>query len=278
MGRVDGQVKVRGFRIELGEVEAALAGHEGVRQAVVVVREEGGEKRLVAYVVATEGEQAGTGIDSRGHSHEGAGESDNGHATGVSEAELRHYLRTRLPDYMVPQRLLLLDSLPLTPNGKVDTRALPAPGQAVAEAGTHYVAPRGAVEEVMAGIWGEVLGAGRVGVSDNFFDLGGHSLLATRVVSWVRKVFKVEAGLRLLFEEPTVAGFVGAVREEAGEQGWVRMERAAQLLLSLSGGSESGAGERGTGEGEGGRVAEGAVAVEDEGGRMRAEMKGRVEA
>ncbi|MET0398037.1 MAG: AMP-binding protein, partial [Longimicrobiaceae bacterium] len=186
LGRADRQVKVRGFRIELGEVESALASHPAVRGAAVVLREDAGaERRLVGYwtCAAEEAPEA---------------------------AALRAHLRTMLPEYMVPAALVRLDALPLTPSGKLDRRALPAPE---AGAGAGYVAPRGATEEVLAGIWGEVLGMERVGAEDGFFELGGHSLLATRVVSRVGRLFGVALPLRAIFEAPTVREL--AVRIEA---------------------------------------------------------------
>ncbi|HEV3050189.1 MAG TPA: amino acid adenylation domain-containing protein, partial [Longimicrobium sp.] len=162
LGRLDEQVKIRGFRIELGEIEVRLAEHPEVREAVVVAREDvPGEKRLVGYVV-------------------GAVEVD----------ALRAHMRQSLPEYMVPGAFVVLDRLPLTANGKVDRKALPAPELASAE--DRYVAPRTQVEEVLAGIWAEVLRLERVGVEESFIDLGGHSLLATRVVSRVRAVFGIE--------------------------------------------------------------------------------------
>ncbi len=194
LGRADDQVKVRGYRIEPGEIEAALEGHGGVREAVVVVREDApGERRLVGYVVAEAGAAVGTG-------------------------ELRGWLRERLPEYLVPGALVVLEAMPLTPSGKVARRALPAPD--AEERGTEYVAPRTAAEEILAGIWAEVLGAGRVGATDDFFALGGHSLLVTRVASRVRDALGVELPLRALFEAPTVAGLAARVeallREGAG--------------------------------------------------------------
>jgi amino acid adenylation domain-containing protein len=183
LGRLDEQVKIRGFRIELGEIEARLAEHPEVREAVVLAREDvPGDRRLVAYVV-------------------GAVEAD----------ALRAHLRQSLPEYMVPGAFVALDALPLTANGKLDRKALPAPELASAE--DRYVAPRTPVEEVLAGIWAEVLRLERVGVTESFFDLGGHSLLATRLVSRVRVVFGVELALRALFEGPTVAELAKAVEE-----------------------------------------------------------------
>ncbi|HWW77564.1 MAG TPA: phosphopantetheine-binding protein, partial [Pyrinomonadaceae bacterium] len=180
VGRADSQVKVRGFRIEPGEVEAALRKHPGVSEAVVIAREEvgGGGRRLVAYAVCKDG------------------------AGQLTPAELREHLQRLLPEYMLPSAFVLLERLPLTPNGKVDRKALPAPEEVVREA--EYVAPRTTTEEVLAGIWAEVLGVERVGVTDNFFDLGGHSLLATQVVSRVREAFGMEVSLRSVFGKPTV--------------------------------------------------------------------------
>ncbi|HEX8321344.1 amino acid adenylation domain-containing protein, partial [Longimicrobium sp.] len=183
LGRVDHQVKVRGFRIEPGEIEAALSAHAEVRGARVIVREDQpGEKRLVAYVVG-----------------------------GVEAAGLRAHLRESLPEYMVPAAFVALEQLPLTPNGKLDVRALPAPELAPEE--DRYLASRTPTEEVLAGIWAEVLRLERVGVEESFFELGGHSLLATRVVSRIREVFGVEVPLRALFEGPTVAELAVRVEE-----------------------------------------------------------------
>ncbi|HEX7242133.1 MAG TPA: amino acid adenylation domain-containing protein, partial [Longimicrobiaceae bacterium] len=176
VGRTDFQAKIRGFRVEPGEVAGMLAAHPQLREAAVVAR----DGSLVAYVVGT-----------------------------ATAGELREHLRASLPEYMVPTLFVMLDALPLTPNGKVDRRALPAPESFAADG--EYVAPRTPTEEVLAGIWAEVLGAGRVGVHAHFFDLGGHSLLATRVVSKVRGAFGVELPLRALFEEPTVTGLAGRV-------------------------------------------------------------------
>ncbi|MET0398145.1 MAG: condensation domain-containing protein, partial [Longimicrobiaceae bacterium] len=176
VGRVDEQVKVRGFRIEPGEIEAVLCAHAEVREARVIVREDApGEQRLVAYIVG-----------------------------GADAEALRDHLRRSLPEYMVPGGFVAMESLPLTPNGKLDVKALPAPEYGAGE--DRYVAPRTPAEEVLAGIWSEVLGTERVGVEEGFFELGGHSLLATQVVSRARQAFGVEVPLRALFETPTVAG------------------------------------------------------------------------
>ncbi len=178
LGRTDAQVKVRGFRIEPGEVEAALAAHPGVSEALVLVREDApGDRRLVAYVVPTAG--------------------------GAPPAGLGEHLRARLPEHMVPSAVVALDAFPLGRNGKVDPAALPAPEPAAARGG---LAPRTPTEEVVAAIWAEVLRVERVGADDDFFELGGHSLLATQVVSRVRSALGCELPLRAVFEVPTVAG------------------------------------------------------------------------
>ncbi|HYG79789.1 MAG TPA: amino acid adenylation domain-containing protein, partial [Pyrinomonadaceae bacterium] len=189
LGRADTQVKVRGYRIELGEVEAALTGHEGVEEAVVIAREgAGGDKQLAAYYVGRRGAQA-----------------------EVTAEELRGYLEARLPKYMVPSYFVRLEALPLTPNGKVDRKALPDVGAERVGSAGECLAPRNAEEELLAGVFAEVLGRTQIGVLDNFFEVGGHSLLATQVVSRVRELFRVELPLRSLFETPTVAGLASRI-------------------------------------------------------------------
>ncbi|HYR08977.1 MAG TPA: amino acid adenylation domain-containing protein, partial [Longimicrobium sp.] len=183
LGRLDAQVKIRGYRIEPGEVEAALRRHPDVTDCAVIAREDvPGDRRLVAYV-----------------------------AGGADADALRAHLRGSLPAYMVPAAFVAVESLPLTPNGKLDRRALPAPD--FAGMADVYVAPRTPAEEVLAGIWAEVLRLERVGVSDHFFALGGHSLLATRVVSRIRDSLGVEVPVRVLFERPVLAQLAQAVEE-----------------------------------------------------------------
>ena len=202
LGRADSQVKVRGFRVELGEVESALRSHPAVADAAVLLREE----RLVGYVVGE-----------------------------VSAAELRAHLGERLPEYMVPGALVVMDAFPQTPSGKLDRRALPAPEPAAEE---DFVAPRTPAEEIVAGIWGEVLGLARVGAADDFFALGGHSLLAVRILSRLREAFGVELPLRALFEAPTVAALAarveGALRTGAAAPGPRIGRRAAAGPVPLS--------------------------------------------
>ncbi|HEX8184157.1 MAG TPA: amino acid adenylation domain-containing protein, partial [Blastocatellia bacterium] len=179
LGREDQQVKIRGFRIELGEIEAALE-EAGAREAAVIVREgEGGDKRLVGYVVMQE--------------------------EGVKVADLKKALKEKLPEHMVPSAIVVMDELPLSANGKLDRKALPAPEGQVAGQEREYVAPRTPVEELLAGVWAQVLNVKRVGSNDDFFELGGHSLLATQVVSRVRQAFQVEVSLRTLFESTQLA-------------------------------------------------------------------------
>ncbi len=178
LGRLDQQVKIRGHRIELGEIEAALASHPQVERALVVVREVEGERALVAYLVA------------RGEA--------------PAAAELRRSLGARLPAYMLPAAFMVLPAMPLLPNGKIDPRALPAPRPERAQETLPGIA-RTAIEEIFAGIWGDVLALPDVGAEDDFFALGGHSLQAVRVCSRVREVFGVELPIRWLFETASLA-------------------------------------------------------------------------
>ncbi|WP_143857153.1 non-ribosomal peptide synthetase, partial [Nostoc sp. 'Peltigera membranacea cyanobiont' 213] len=188
LGRIDNQVKIRGFRIELGEIEVALSQHQNVQTSVVIVREDiPGEKRLVSYIVL-QPEQTPT------------------------VRELRSFLKSKLPEYMVPSAIVILESLPLTSNGKIDRRALPAP-EPSSESREKYVAPRNPIEEILAQIWVQVLKVELVGRHDNFFTLGGHSLLATQLVSRVRSSLKVELPLRELFAAPTIAQLAPLIQQ-----------------------------------------------------------------
>ncbi|MEW6476446.1 MAG: amino acid adenylation domain-containing protein [Actinomycetota bacterium] len=180
LGRVDDQVKIRGFRVEPGEVEAVLESHPEVARAVVVAHDDGeGLRRLVGYVTAAPA------------------------ATRIDPASLRTFVAERLPGYMVPAAIVVLDSFPVTPNNKVDRAALPAPDFAAL---TTAREPVTAEEQALAALFAEVLGIERVGADDDFFALGGHSLLATRLVTRLRTALGVEVPLRDVFEAPTVAG------------------------------------------------------------------------
>ncbi|MFB6397128.1 amino acid adenylation domain-containing protein [Polymorphospora lycopeni] len=192
LGRGDHQVKVRGFRVELGEIEVALRAQDGVRDAAVTAWHgtADGDARLVGYAVA----------------------DDPGADPAALWAAVQPGLAARLPGYMVPATLVVLDALPLTPNGKVDRRALPAPDWGAADA-TPYVAPRDLVEAAVVRIWEEVLDVRPIGVDADFFALGGHSLLAERVLARVRAYFQLEAPTRALFEAPTVAGLAAALAD-----------------------------------------------------------------
>ncbi|HKP12457.1 MAG TPA: amino acid adenylation domain-containing protein, partial [Blastocatellia bacterium] len=211
VGRRDQQVKVRGVRVELGEVEAGLRRCAGVAEAAVVDRADGeGNKYLCAYVVMK---------------------------AGAAMAEVKRQVAEELAEYARPSAYVELEGLPLTANGKVDRKALPAP-QRQGE-GTAYQAPRGADEEIIAGVLAEVLRRERVGANENFFELGGHSLLATQVVARVRQAFGVELPLRALFEAPTAAGLAQHVRQArgvtAGEAGRIqRRASGAELRLSYA--------------------------------------------
>jgi amino acid adenylation domain-containing protein len=211
-GRLDHQVKIRGFRIELGEIEAALLSDAAIEKAVVVAREDiPGDKRLVAYVVRVPG-------------------------AAVDAGALRAHLGRIVPDYMVPSAFVLLETLPLTANGKLDRKALPAPEQRRDETG--YLAPRTPIEQVLAGIWSDLLQIEPVGIHDNFFELGGHSLLAMQIIARVRKAFEVELALRALFEAPTIAGLaeriLAAMIEGAGPKVLPLVARPRPKTLPLS--------------------------------------------
>ena len=204
VGRADEQVKIRGYRIELGEVRAALAGLGGVEQAAVIAREDRpGDNRLVGYITGT-----------------------------ADPARVRAQLAERLPVYMVPAAVVVIDALPLTVNGKLDTRALPAPEYQEVD---HYRAPGNLTEEILAGIYAQVLGLERVGVDESFFELGGDSLSAMRVVAAVNKALDAGISVRALFEAPSVAQLAPRIGE-AGDalEPLVAVERPAVVPLSFA--------------------------------------------
>jgi amino acid adenylation domain-containing protein len=189
VGRADHQVKIRGYRIELEEIEHVLVEHPDVQAAVVLARDDlGREAGLVAHIVAAHREEPGV-------------------------HKLRDFLKARLPEYMIPTGFIFLDRIPLTAHGKVDRAALMAIRQGLQLAGSEFIAPRDATEEVLAGIWANLLKVAHIGVFDNFFALGGHSLLAGRVLVRVADAFGVSLPLRTLFEAPTVAALARRVNE-----------------------------------------------------------------
>ena len=204
LGRADEQVKIRGYRIELGEVQAALSGLDGVEQAVVIAREDRpGDKRLIGYVTGT-----------------------------ADPAQIRAQLAQRLPAYMIPAAVVVIDALPLTVNGKLDTRALPAPDYHDTD---HYRAPASPVEEILAGIYAQVLGLQRVGVDDSFFDLGGDSLSAMRLVAAINAGLDAGVSVRAVFEAPTVAQLAPRIGGETGGlEPLVAVERPAVVPLSFA--------------------------------------------
>jgi len=206
LGRLDNQVKLRGFRIELGEIEAALRRHDQVSDAVVVIRDDDGDRRMIGYVVYTR-------------------------QGGAPTNELRTFLQQTLPDHMIPSAFVTMEALRLTPNGKVDRRHLPPPDQSRPDLGESFEAPRTPVEEEVAKIWEQVLKVNGAGVYDNFFALGGHSLLATQAISRINEAFDVELPLRLIFEQPTVAGMAQAVAQHRAASG---EDETAQLLAELA--------------------------------------------
>jgi amino acid adenylation domain-containing protein/non-ribosomal peptide synthase protein (TIGR01720 family) len=208
LSRIDDQVKLRGFRIELGEIEAALMQHPQVQQAVVILDKNQQDERLVAYVVPS---------------------------SPVFHTELRRFLETKLPYYMLPSAYVMLDELPLTPNGKVDRKSLLALDQPQQQ--RTFVSPRTPIEEMLALIWAEILGVSQISIDDNFFTLGGHSLLATRAISQIRQVFAVDLPLRRLFEAPTIALLAQAIATTKSElplSSIERVPRQGKLPISFA--------------------------------------------
>jgi thioesterase domain-containing protein len=189
LGRIDHQVKIRGFRIELGEIEVMLSSHPAVRQCVVIaLQDEGGDKRLVAYVV---------------------GEQD------ISGADLAKYLKGRMPEYMIPEAIIILETMPVTANGKIDRRRLATLSDARRRAEGRFVAPRDILEFQLVQIWERVLGIHPIGVTDNFFDLGGHSLLAAGLMARIRNTVGRNLPLTTLFQGGTVEHLASILRREA---------------------------------------------------------------
>lgn len=194
LGRKDSQVKIRGYRVETVEVERALLELDIFREAAVIAQEDqSGGRRLVAYVVPKRN-------------------------PAPTVNALRRDLAKRLPDYMIPSIFMVLDTLPLAPNGKIDRRALPAPPSVRPELDTPFATPRTPVEELLAGIWANVLELDQIGIHDNFFGLGGDSLLASQVVSRVSDAFQVQLTVRSLFESPTVADMAAVIAENQGKK------------------------------------------------------------
>ena len=194
LGRNDFQVKIRGFRIEIGEVESVLLAHAGIREAVVLAREDiPGDKRLVAYVVSSQHRP--------------------------TRDELRSYLKQKLPDYMVPAAFVMLDAFPLTFSGKVDRRALPAPDQ-LRQTEKAYVAPRNAAEKMISQIWQNVLNIERVGINDNFFDLGGHSLLGVRLFAQIERKWGQKIPLATLYQAPTIKQLAQIIGQKDWKPDW----------------------------------------------------------
>ncbi|MGY2061684.1 phosphopantetheine-binding protein, partial [Nocardia gipuzkoensis] len=211
IGRTDFQVKFRGQRIELGEIETDLLAHPAVSQAVVLVMDTATGQQLVAYVVPAPG-------------------------LSVDPVELTRFVSEKLPGYMVPAAIMVLDAFPLNTSGKLDRKALPEPVFSVDAAG--YRAPRTHAEEIVAGIFADVLSQDRVGIDDNFFDLGGNSLVATQVVSRISAAFGIRLGVRALFETPTVAGIASraesATPAEVSRPPLVAQQRPERVPLSLA--------------------------------------------
>ncbi|WP_145052124.1 non-ribosomal peptide synthetase [Paenibacillus xylanexedens] len=223
IGRADHQVKIRGFRIELGEIESVLVGHPAVHSVIVQAREIGETgKQLVAYIATQP-------------------EASRGKANAVLVNELREYMKPKLPQFMLPAAWVVLEQFPVTPNGKVDRKALPEPTPSELYSAQDYVAPRHPVEEMLAGIWSDVLGLQRIGAHDHFFELGGHSLLATQIVSRVKKLFGIEYPLAQVFQRPMLSQMAKSIREiqeiqeeRIAPEEIVRVSRERELPLSYA--------------------------------------------
>jgi amino acid adenylation domain-containing protein len=208
LGRQDHQLKIRGFRIELGEIESALHAHPNIHSAAVTARVgAAGETFLAAHLVAR-------------------------HQPAPAVSELREFLKTRLPDYMVPTAFVTLESLPLNANGKVDRQALPAPGESCRRAEVDFTPPTTPTEMALAKIWQELLGVGQIGVHDNFFALGGHSLIAVRLVNEIRRHRQFELPMRVLFQHPTIHELANVLQNKKTRE---RMPELIQIRAGHSG-------------------------------------------
>jgi len=208
VGRADGQVKVRGFRVELGEIEAALDDLNAVQDRVVLCRtDRPGEKTLVAYIVPAQTDKDSTTVvDLSDHE--------------ALSREARTHLDAKLPSHMVPAAFMVMEELPLTANGKVDKRALPAPEPKTSTMKAQYVAPRDNLEQIIAGIWSDLLKVPRIGVRDNFFELGGHSLIGIQLFSAIKNQLGKELPLKTLFSAPTVAAQARIIKDQGWSNSW----------------------------------------------------------
>jgi amino acid adenylation domain-containing protein len=214
LGRTDYQIKIRGFRVELGEIETAITQHATVQTAVVIVREMDKDRQLIAYVVPK--------------------------ASAIpTERDLRSFLKTKLPAYMLPAAFVVLDTLPLTANGKVDQKALPPPNLNIVRETSPTVAPTTSLEAALVELWMQLLGRNQVGIHDNFFELGGHSLLATQLVSRIRDRFQMELPLRSVFETPTIAELAQKIEASRWAMQSEAVRWAVPTLQNRSSGSGS---------------------------------------
>jgi hypothetical protein len=206
LGRLDFQVKIRGYRVECGEIEACLDRYQGIKEAVVgAVPDADGNATLAAYVV-----------HEAGHS--------------PSAEDLRKFLAASLPEYMIPSHFIALPELPLTPNGKIDRSRLPERAHDGLDSPEEYVAPRDALERVVAALWSELLDVARISIHSNFFSAGGHSLLATALVSGLREILQIEMSLQMFFDNPTVSLLSAAILHANGDQ----LRRKAEIVDAVS--------------------------------------------
>ncbi|HEY0739681.1 MAG TPA: amino acid adenylation domain-containing protein, partial [Herpetosiphonaceae bacterium] len=235
LGRVDHQVKLRGYRIELGEIEALLAQHPAVEQAVVLIQaQQSAEQRLIGYVIENQEPRTKNQESTENPlaCRNGRGDAERSEAGVRATSEgLRTFLAERLPDYMVPTAILLLDEMPLTPNGKVDRQALAKISWVEASRSTPFVAPRSPLEEALVTIWRDSCRLSQIGVDDNFFKLGGNSLTATQIVSRVQRAFHIHLTIRDIFAAPTVAALARHLRTHERQPG--QMDRVSVALLRL---------------------------------------------